>query len=90
MSLLDEEWIWSSDEDDCPQEHDGAPLKLGLTNLEGIFLLLVAGIVCGTGLVIVEMAYDRFCREKLARGNCEDVASQNLHRNEEFSKQAVS
>lgn len=43
MSELDDQWIWSDEEDNCPPEVDGFPLQLGLTNLEGIFLMVVVG-----------------------------------------------
>lgn len=77
MSELDDEWIWSDEEDNCSPERHGAPLKLGLTNIEGIFLMVVGGILTGSVLVLLEIAYKMFYAGGATKGRGKEVASED-------------
>ncbi len=59
MEDLDERWIkLGSGHQQC--EHDEkTPATLGLKNMAGVFILVAAGIVCGVGLIFIEIMYKR-------------------------------
>lgn len=64
MEDLDKIWIWNNDIT-CPEElldHNFSK-RLGLKNLEGIFVMIAGGILSGILLILAEIAYDR-CKEK--------------------------
>nr|CAG4646802.1 EOG090X00ST [Megafenestra aurita] len=58
MEDLDERWIKRGSGQLC--EHDEkTPATLGLKNMAGVFILVAAGIVCGVGLIFIEIMYKR-------------------------------
>lgn len=58
MEDLDERWIKLGNGQQC--EHDEkTPATLGLKNMAGVFILVAAGIVCGVGLIFIEIMYKR-------------------------------
>lgn len=58
MEDLDERWIKLGSGQQC--EHDEkTPATLGLKNMAGVFILVAAGIVCGVGLIFIEIMYKR-------------------------------
>ena len=58
MEDLDERWIKRGSGQQC--EHDEkTPATLGLKNMAGVFILVAAGIVCGVGLIFIEIMYKR-------------------------------
>lgn len=63
MEKLDRSWIWN-DHSPC-QDIFGEDFskRLGLKNLEGIFLMVAGGIFTGIALVFIEILYDR-CKSK--------------------------
>lgn len=63
MEKLDRSWIWN-DHSPC-QDLFGEDFskRLGLKNLEGIFLMVAGGIFTGIVLVFIEILYDR-CKNK--------------------------
>ncbi|XP_047491768.1 glutamate [NMDA] receptor subunit 1-like isoform X1 [Penaeus chinensis] len=63
MEKLDRSWIWN-DHSPC-QDLFGEDFskRLGLKNLEGIFLMVAGGIFTGIILVFIEILYDR-CKSK--------------------------
>ena len=90
MAQLDDAWIWSEEEDNCPPEVPDAPLKLGLVNLEGIFLMVVGGILSGIVLIIGEIVYDRFYKSrKKDRQSADGDSSNNTDENAKFSVDEV-
>lgn len=58
MEELDTKWILQGNVQHC-EENDKTPNTLGLKNMAGVFILVAAGIVCGVGLIIIEMAYKK-------------------------------
>ena len=62
MAELDETWLWApspSSEACAPKTAPGTYFRLGLENLEGIFLLVVAGVLTGVVLSVAEIVYHR-------------------------------
>ena len=64
MEELDKIWIWNNDIT-CPQDllDEGYSKRLGLKNLEGIFIMVAGGILSGIILIIAEVAYN-YCQSK--------------------------
>nr|XP_045583308.1 glutamate [NMDA] receptor subunit 1-like [Procambarus clarkii] len=64
MEDLDKVWIWN-DGEICDEDHKDADFskRLGLKNLEGIFIMIAGGIFSGTILVLGEIIYDR-CKSR--------------------------
>ncbi|XP_047740992.1 glutamate [NMDA] receptor subunit 1 [Hyalella azteca] len=67
MAKLDDQWIWSDLEDECPLEVDGEPLQLGLTNIEGMFYMVVGATITGTILIFIEIFCKRINIKKAAQ-----------------------
>ncbi|XP_074600857.1 glutamate [NMDA] receptor subunit 1-like isoform X2 [Brevipalpus obovatus] len=61
MTELDKKWILevNSDVAMCSNRIDGSPTTLGLKNMAGVFVLLVAGIIGGVALIFIEILYKR-------------------------------
>ncbi|KAB7504758.1 Glutamate [NMDA] receptor subunit 1, partial [Armadillidium nasatum] len=59
MADLDEKWIWDISED-CPPDKLNSPQRLGLANLEGIFMMIVGGVILGIILIIIELLYEKY------------------------------
>nr|CAG4643710.1 EOG090X00ST [Lepidurus arcticus] len=58
MEDLDNEWILQGNAQQC-EHNEKTPATLGLKNMAGVFILVAAGIVCGIGLIIIEIMYKR-------------------------------
>lgn len=66
MEDLDKKWIWN-DGGSCNFENQAFSKRLGLKNLEGIFILVAAGILSGIPLIVIELIYHR-CKRRLGEG----------------------
>lgn len=66
MEDLDKKWIWNEG-DSCRGEDQEFSKRLGLKNLEGIFILVAGGIFSGIPLIVIELAYDR-CKRRFGWG----------------------
>ncbi|XP_066990575.1 glutamate [NMDA] receptor subunit 1-like [Macrobrachium rosenbergii] len=60
MEELDKAWIWASDVR-CPGDLVGGDYskRLGLKNLEGIFIMVAGAVLSGVVLVVAEITYNR-------------------------------
>ncbi|XP_068211922.1 glutamate [NMDA] receptor subunit 1-like [Palaemon carinicauda] len=60
MEELDKTWIWSSDVT-CPGDvlSGDYSKRLGLKNLEGIFIMVAGAVLSGVVLVVAEITYNR-------------------------------
>lgn len=58
---LDKAWIWKEG-DACPEDTQDSSFskRLGLRNLEGIFIMIAGGVLSGIFLVLAEILYDRW------------------------------
>ncbi|CAF0729637.1 unnamed protein product [Adineta ricciae] len=59
MEKLDNQWIFSKNEDLCFDRTSSSPATLGLDNMSGVFYLVVGGILVGFILLIVEVIIKR-------------------------------
>lgn len=59
MADLDDKWIWLEGPE-CPPDKPNSPQRLGLANLEGIFIMIVGGVVAGTVLIVIELVYKKY------------------------------
>ncbi|XP_050686740.1 glutamate [NMDA] receptor subunit 1-like isoform X3 [Eriocheir sinensis] len=66
MEDLDKKWIWNEG-DSCSGEDQEFSKRLGLKNLEGIFILVAGGVFSGIPLIVIELAYDR-CKRRYGWG----------------------
>lgn len=75
MEDLDKKWIWNSGIK-CHGSNSDANFskRLGLKNLEGIFVMVAGGILSGTVLIIVELVYDR-CKKRTTGKEEDDEGS---------------
>ncbi|CAG4966150.1 unnamed protein product [Parnassius apollo] len=58
MESLDNQWILRNNMLNC-EENEKTPNTLGLKNMAGVFILVLAGIVGGIVLIIIEVVYKR-------------------------------
>ncbi|XP_071531320.1 glutamate [NMDA] receptor subunit 1-like isoform X2 [Panulirus ornatus] len=73
---LDKLWIWKEDANCRDDTQDlNFSKRLGLKNLEGIFIMIAGGVLSGTFLVLAEILYDRW--GKRARGKEEEERPNN-------------
>ena len=79
MEDLDKKWIWNEGES-CNYNDKEFSKRLGLKNLEGIFILVAAGIVSGIPLIVIELIYHR-CKNHLSerkrKGGSEQTRNNN-------------
>ncbi|XP_042227659.1 glutamate [NMDA] receptor subunit 1-like isoform X3 [Homarus americanus] len=70
MEVLDKEWIWTEGSECSEDDHHSLDFskRLGLKNLEGIFIMVAGGILSGTFLILVEIIYDRWRNPTQGRG----------------------
>ena len=57
MEQLDNTWIFQNRKE-C-ETREKAPATLGLKNMAGVFILVLAGIAGGCALIIIEIIYKR-------------------------------
>ena len=57
MEQLDNTWIFQNRKE-C-ESREKAPATLGLKNMAGVFILVLAGIAGGCALIIIEIVYKR-------------------------------
>lgn len=58
MEHLDNQWILRNNLLNC-EENEKTPNTLGLKNMAGVFILVLAGIIGGVFLIIIEVVYKR-------------------------------
>ncbi|KAG7309308.1 hypothetical protein JYU34_005250 [Plutella xylostella] len=58
METLDNQWILRNNMLNC-EENEKTPNTLGLKNMAGVFILVLAGIIGGVFLIIIEVVYKR-------------------------------
>lgn len=75
MEDLDKKWIWNEG-DSCSGEDQVFSKRLGLKNLEGIFILVAGGIFSGIPLIVIELAYDR-CKRRFGWGKSSHSTQQS-------------
>lgn len=59
MEQLDTEWIFNSGGSEKCAKTESSAATLELTNMAGVFILVVVGIVAGLVLLLVEIACNR-------------------------------
>ena len=59
MASLDDKWIWDGFYD-CPVDRTNSPKHLSLSNLEGIFIMIVCGVAVGIVLITIEISYAKY------------------------------
>lgn len=58
MESLDNQWILRNNMLNC-EENEKTPNTLGLKNMAGVFILVLAGIIGGIVLIVIEVVYKR-------------------------------
>lgn len=62
MESLDNEWILkppNPEKNQNCEENEKTPNTLGLKNMAGVFILVLAGIIGGIVLIVIEVVYKR-------------------------------
>lgn len=66
MESLDNLWILRNNLLNC-EENEKTPNTLGLKNMAGVFILVLAGIIGGIVLIVIEVVYKRHQIKKQKR-----------------------
>lgn len=66
MEHLDKKWILRNNMLNC-EENEKTPNTLGLKNMAGVFILVLAGIIGGIVLIVIEVVYKRHQIKKQKR-----------------------
>ncbi|KAI5633392.1 receptor family ligand binding region domain-containing protein [Phthorimaea operculella] len=66
MESLDNQWILRNNMLNC-EENEKTPNTLGLKNMAGVFILVLAGIIGGIVLIVIEVVYKRHQIKKQKR-----------------------
>lgn len=66
MESLDNNWILRNNLLNC-EENEKTPNTLGLKNMAGVFILVLAGIIGGIVLIVIEVVYKRHQIKKQKR-----------------------
>uniref|UniRef100_A0A345BF23 Glutamate [NMDA] receptor subunit 1 n=1 Tax=Lobesia botrana TaxID=209534 RepID=A0A345BF23_9NEOP len=66
MESLDNDWILRNNLLNC-EENEKTPNTLGLKNMAGVFILVLAGIIGGIVLIVIEVVYKRHQIKKQKR-----------------------
>ena len=59
FSFSDNEWILLNKEVKCDDNDDNSPATLGLSNMRGVFIMVVFGIVGGMFLICLEIMFKK-------------------------------
>ena len=60
--ISDNEWILLNKEVKCDDNDDNSPATLGLSNMRGVFIMVVFGIVGGMFLICLEIMFKKHQR----------------------------
>ncbi|XP_045112784.1 glutamate [NMDA] receptor subunit 1-like isoform X2 [Portunus trituberculatus] len=75
MEDLDKKWIWNEGES-CNVSDQEFSKRLGLKNLEGIFILVAGGVLSGIPLIVMELIYYR-CKRRYEAAKSDGSSQQH-------------
>lgn len=84
MEDLDKKWIWNEGES-CNVSDQDFSKRLGLKNLEGIFILVAGGVLSGIPLIVMELIYHR-CRRRYEAARSDGSSQQHRGSNSQVSE----
>ena len=84
MEDLDKKWIWNEG-DSCNVSDQEFSKRLGLKNLEGIFILVAGGVLSGIPLIVMELIYFR-CRRRYEAARSDGSTQQQRSSNSQVSE----